>query len=253
MAVSRLAAARGGRAAMRAFLMTTAIVIAAGLTAAVQAQAQQPQATAEARVIVTGEGAVSVAPDYAEIRSGVITRAQTAKEATDANSKLMTAVTTALLGAGIEQKDIQTSRFSVQPLYTSPQPGAAQRLTGFSVSNQVEVTVRQIAKVSDILDRLIASGASDVGSVEFLHSDPSKVLDQARQAAVADARRKADLYARAAGLNLGPVVWITEDSGYAPPMPMGGMRALAAAPAVPISIGEGTLRAQITVGFDLAR
>jgi len=116
------------------------------------------------------------------------------------------------------------------------------------------VTIRQIAKVGDILDRLVTAGATDAGSVEFLHSELSKALDGAREAAVADARRKAELYAQAAGIKLGGVAWITEDSGYAPPVRMMAARGPAAAgTAVPISSGEDTLRVQITVGFDIAR
>jgi uncharacterized protein YggE len=228
-------------------------VAIAMLGVAAPAQAQQPPAAPQARIVVIGEGSITAAPDYAEISSGVTTRGKTAKEAADANAKTMAAVTAALSSSGIEQKDIQTSRFSVQPVYASPQPGTEQKLTGFSVSNQVRVKIRQIGKVGDILDRLIENGATDVGSVEFLHSDTAKLLDQARESAVADARRKAELYAHAAAQNLGGVAWITEDSGYAPPMPMTMMRA-AAAPgmAVPISAGEDTLRVRITVGFDLA-
>ncbi len=144
-----------------------------------------------------------MAPDYADIDCGVTTKAKTAKDATDANSRAMAAVAAALHGAGIEQKDIQTTRFSLQPVYAPPQPNTEPKLTGFSVSNQFRVTIRQIGNVGDILDRLIAAGATDVGSVEFLHSDTSKALDQARTAAIADAKRKAELYAQAAGLTLG--------------------------------------------------
>jgi uncharacterized protein YggE len=220
---------------------------------AVPAHAQQPPAALQARIVVIGEGSATATPDYAEISSGVTTRGKTAKEAADANAKAMVAVAAALSSSAIEQKDIQTSRFSVQPVYASPQPGTEQRLTGFSVSNQIRVKIRQIGKVGDILDRLIESGATDVGSVEFLHADTAKLFDQAREAAIADARHKADLYAHAAGQNLGSVAWITEDSGYAPPMPMPMMRA-AAAPGMPmpISAGEDTLRVRITVGFDFA-
>jgi hypothetical protein len=227
------------------FLATVMLGVAA------PARAQQQPSAPQARIVVIGEGSITAAPDYAEITGGVTTRGKTAKEAADANAKTMVAVTAALSSSGIEQKDIQTSRFSVQPVYASPQPGAEQKLTGFSVSNQVRAKIRQIEKVGDILDRLIESGATNVGSVEFLHSDTAKLLDQARESAIADARRKAELYAHAAGQNLGGVAWITEDSGYAPPMPM--MRAVAApGMAMPISAGEDTLHVRITVGFDLA-
>ncbi len=222
------------------------------LAADIPAQAQQPSAEPPARIIVIGEGSVSVAPDYADIGCGVTTKTKTAKEATDANSKAMAAVAAALHSAGIEQEDIQTTRFSLQPVYAPPQPNTELKLTGFSVSNQFRVTIRQIAGVGDILDRLIGAGATDVGSVEFLHSDPSTALDQARTAAIADAKRKAALYAQAAGLTLGGVGWITEDSGYTPPMPFGAMRAAPAMAAVPIAAGEDTLRVRVTVGFDVA-
>jgi len=217
------------------------------------AWAQQPSTTAaEAGLIVSGEGSVSVPPDHARVSSGVITRAKTAREATDANSKLMTAVMASLRDAGIADKDIKTSRFSIQPVYPPPQPGVDQKVSGYSVSNQLDVTIRQIAKVGDILDRLVSAGVSDVGNIAFLVDDQSKLLDQAREAAVADARRKADIYARAAGVKLGGVVWITEDTGVVPPFAAGAVRAMAAK-AVPISTGEDTLKVSITVGFEIAR
>jgi uncharacterized protein len=222
--------------------------------AVAQAQAQAQALPPEARIVISGEGSVSVAPDSAEIRAGVVTRAKTAAEAADANAKQMGAVVAALTGAGIERTDIQTAQFSLQPVYASPQPGSEQKLTGFSASNQVTVKVRQIGKAGDILDRLTAAGASDVGNVTFLHSHLSEELDQARRAAFADARRKAELYARAAGLNLGAVVWITEEGDARPPMSMRTRTFGAALPSsTPILSGEDTLRAQVTVGFDVAR
>ncbi len=251
MAASRATATLAVRAASRVFVSGAALFAALVLVAAVPAQAQQSQTLPSARIIVSGEGSVTVPPDYAEITSGVATRGKTAKEATDANSKLMAAVNAALQNAGVAQNDIQTSRFSVQPVYGPPQPNSAPKLAGFSVSNQLSIRIRQIAKVGEILDALIAAGATDAGSVQFLHSDPSKALDQARQAAMADARRKAQLYAQASGLTLGGVAWITEEPAYAPASPMGGVRMLSAAPSVPIAAGEDTLRVQITVGFDV--
>lgn len=88
--------------------------------------------------------------------------------------------------------------------------------------------------------------------MQFLHSDISKALDGARQAAIADARRKAQIYAQAAGLSLGSVIWITEEPAYALPYPMAAARAYSAATPTPIAAGEDTLRVQTTVGFDIA-
>jgi len=249
-------ARRSGRfalqAASRRFLAAAAMA-AVAIFAAPCAQAQQRPAQAEARVIVVGEGSVHVAPDYAQIRGGVTTKGKTVKEATDANSKVMAAITAALLSAGVAQTDIKTAQFSIQPVYAPSQPQAEPKLVGYSDSNQITVTVRALGKVSDTLDRMVDAGATDIGNVSFLHSDPAKALDQAREAAVADARRKAELYAHAAGFTLGRVAWLTEDTGTMPPVPMPMFRAQASMTApVPISAGEDTLRVQITIGFDIA-
>jgi hypothetical protein len=234
---------------MRLTLFACAIsVLIAGAFAA-PAEAQQTTSERQANIVVAGEGSVSVAPDYAEITAGVTTKAKTAKEAADANAKLMTAVIAALVDGGIAKKDIQTSQFSVQPVYTT-QVNAEPKLTGFSASNQVTVTIRQIDKVGDIADHLVSAGATNIGNLAFLHSDMSKLLDQARESAVADARRKAELYARASGVTLGRVVLINENSTYAPFAK--AVRSAAFAAAAPIATGEDTLRVEITVGFDIA-
>jgi uncharacterized protein YggE len=247
---------------MRKFTMTfiiparfqlLAIAFAVASLAASPALAQQ-QSSGDAGIVVVGEGSVNVPPDHAQIRSGVTTRAKTAKEAADANSKIMSAVTAALRDAGIAAKDIQTSQFSIQPVYAQSEPRTEPKLTGYSVTNQVIMKVQQIAKLGEILDRLVTAGATDVGNIQFLVAEPSKALDQAREAAVADAKRKAELYARASGLALGHIVWITEDASFAPPMPMKALQAGAARGiSVPISAGDDTLQARITVGFEITR
>jgi uncharacterized protein YggE len=232
--------------------LTTALSVAAA-----QAQAPEQKSQTEGRVIVTGEGSITVSPNYAQIRSGVTTDAKTVKEASDANTKLMSAMVQALLSFGIAQKDIQTSQFSIEPIYTSQSKlsgYSADKLSGYRVSNQVRVTVRQISQVGEILDRLIKAGATDVGNIAFLVSEPEKALDQAREAALADARRKAELYARVAGIRLGRVAWITESSSYVPAF--AGDVTIARqkqAREVPIQGGEETLRASINVGFDIAQ
>ena len=233
-------------------LCVAAWLAAAVFAAAPRARADTPAVQPTARIVVIGSGKVSAPPDYADVTCGVVSKAKTAKEATDTNSKTMNAIVAALRDAGIDRKDIQTAGFSLQPVYAPPQPNTEPRLTGFSVSNQFRVTIRDIQQVGGVLDRLIAAGATDVGNVAFEHGDPAKLLDQARAAAIADARRQAEVYARAAGLTLGAVVFISEDSNapvlFAPRM---ALRA-AAAPAIPIAIGEDSLTAQVTVGFDVA-
>jgi uncharacterized protein len=228
-----------------------ALLAAFVLAAAVPARAQEPYAVPQARIIVSGEGSVQAAPDFAVITVGVTTQGVTAKAATDANSRAMSAVAAALRDAGIAPNDIQTEHFSVQPIYANTQSNSQPRVSGFAVTDQVAVTVRQIDKVGDVLDRAITAGANDVGGVQFLHDDPSKTLDAARAAALADARRKAELYARTAGLTLGAVSWVVEDQATTP-QPRFLAARMAASP-VPIAAGEDTLSVRITAGFDVAR
>jgi uncharacterized protein len=235
-----------------------ALVAVTFATAAAQAQPAESKSPAQARVIVVGEGSVTVAPDYARLNSGVSTNAKTVKEASDSNSKVMAAMIAALVDAGIAKKDIQTTQFSIEPIYTSVSSNSsngAPKLSSFRVSNQVNVTIHEIGRVGDILDRLVKAGATNVGNIEFLFSEQQKVLDQARERAIADARHKAELYAQASGVNLGRVAGITESSDFEPIAPLGVARPKLASPArsVPIERGEDTVTARVTVGFDIAQ
>ena len=218
---------------------------------AATAQAQGAESSPQARVIVVGEGSVTVTPDYARISSGVTTSAKTVKEAGDTNAKIMTNIIQTLVDAGIAKKDIRTSQFSIEPVYVSPTPPGGPKLSGYRVANQVNVTIHQIAQVGDILDRLVKAGATDAGSITFLVSDREKTLDQAREAAFTNARHKAELYAHAAGVNLGHIAWITESSDVAPILD-GEVRAMKPAERMPIEVGENTITARVTVGFDIA-
>ena len=164
----------------------------------------------------------------------------------------MAGVIAILADDGIAKKDIQTSEFSIEPVYASPTPPGGPKLSGYRVSNQVNVTIHQISQVGEILDGLVKAGATDAGNVAFLVSDREKVLDQAREAAIANARHKADLYAHASGLTLGHIVWITESSDFEPFAPMQG-RLASATKRVPIEAGEDTITARITVGFDIGQ
>jgi hypothetical protein len=216
------------------------LLIVAGLAVA-------PVHAAERLVTVTGEATIAVAPDTAMMRIGVSSQDKTAREASEANARQMTAVLNAMKNAGVGDRDIQTSRLSLQPQY-DPNKGGTARLTGFQASNQVTVRIRDIDKLPNVLDRAIAAGANEMSGIEFVVSEQSKLLDQARDDAIADARRKAELYAKAAGAKLGHVVSITEEGSAPPPRPMQAMRA----GAVPIAPGEQTLRAMVTVSYELA-
>lgn len=218
-------------------LLSTLIV---GMALALPAQA------AERLVTVTGEATVSVAPDSAVIRIGVTSIGKNAREASDANAKKMTVVLAAIRDSGIAERDIQTSRLSLQPQYDPNKAGPA-RLLGFQVTNQLTVKIRDIEKLPSILDNAIGAGANEMSGIEFVVSEQSKLLDQARDEAVADARRKAALYAETAGGKLGKVVSITEEGASAPPRPIAALRA----GAVPVAPGEQTLRASVSISYEL--
>jgi uncharacterized protein YggE len=200
-------------------------------------------------VTVTGQASVRAAPDTALIRIGVTSQGKTAHEASDANAKHMTAVMNAIKAGGIAERDIQTSRLSLQPLYDSK--GGTTRLLGFRVTNQLTVTIHDIGRLPALLDRAIAAGANEMSGIEFIVSAQSKLLDQARGEAIADAHRKAALYAKAAGAKLGHVVAIAEEGAPTPPRHFAAMRA--GAGAVPVAPGEQTLHATVTVSYELAQ
>jgi uncharacterized protein YggE len=197
-------------------------------------------------VTVGGEATIAVAPDTAIIRIGVTSQGKNAREASEANARQITAVLAAIKASGIDDRDIQTSRLSLQPQYDPNKSGTA-RLTGFQVTNQLTVRIHDIGKLPDILDRAIAAGANEMSGIEFAVSQQSRLLDQARAEAVADARRKAELYAQAAGAKLGRVLQIADESAPAPRPLVQAMRA----GAVPVAPGEQMLRVAVTVSYEL--
>jgi uncharacterized protein YggE len=160
----------------------------------------------------------------------------------------MSGVLAAIKASGVADKDVQTSRLSLQPQYDTSKGGPA-RLLGFQVTNQVTVRIRDIGEMPNVLDKAIGAGANEMSGIEFIVSDQSKLLDEARDEAIADARRKAELYAKAAGGKLGPVVSISEEGVPLPPRPVAAMRAAA----IPVAPGEQTLRAVVTVSYELAQ
>jgi uncharacterized protein YggE len=199
-------------------------------------------------VTVVGEASIALAPDLALVRAGVTTQGKTAREASEANNKALAPLMAALKESGIEDRDIETARLSVQPVYEQNR-GAAGRIAGFQASNQVTIKLRAIARVADVVDRLIAAGATDFAGVEFRVSTPSPALDEARTQAVADARRKAEIYAKAAGAGVGRALSIEEGLAQGP-IPL---RSAPTALSTPIAPGEQTLHLAVTVSFELQR
>ncbi len=197
-------------------------------------------------ISVTGEATVNAAPDAAQIEGGVSSDARTAREASDANNAAMGKVLLALKGTGIAEKDYQTSRLSLQPQYAQNKSGP-NTVTGYRASNRVIVKVRDIGKIANVIDTLMTAGANELGGINFTVSNASKLLDEARPQAIADARRKAEIYATAAGVTLGAPISISE-GGFAPPAPM--LRKMSAEFAsAPIAPGEETLHLTVSVSW----
>ncbi|MEA2863071.1 MAG: uncharacterized protein QOC84_1027 [Bradyrhizobium sp.] len=222
-----------------------AAAIAATLLAApVSAQTQAP-----AMISVTGEATMSAPPDLAQIDGGVTSEAKTAREASDANNNAMGKVLLALKGAGIEEKDFQTSRLSLQP-ESAPNRGGGGPATivGYRASNRVTVKLRDVSKLANVIDAMVGAGANDIGGISFRVSNASKLLDDAREQAIADARRKAEIYARAAGVALGAPLSIAEENNVAP-VPYRRMAAGMAVAATPIAQGEETLQVTVSVSW----
>jgi uncharacterized protein len=222
---------------------TFAVAIAAGALLAAPARAQN---AAPATISVTGEATVSVPPDLAEVDGGVTTEAKTAREASESNNVAMGKVLLALKGAGIAEKDIQTSRLSLQP-QNAPNRSGPPVIVGYSASNRVTIRVRDVTKVADVIDTLVSAGANDIGGIHFSVSAASKLLDDAREQAIADARRKAEIYAKATGVTLGSPLSISEEGSPAP-MPFRKMVGAMAA-AAPVAQGEETLAVIVNVSW----
>jgi uncharacterized protein len=216
-------------------------VVTATLVAPALAQMAPPPA-----ISVTGEANVSVAPDQAQIDGGVTSDAKTAREASDANNAAMGKVLLALKGAGIEEKDYQTSRLSLQPQY-APNRAGPSPVVGYRASNRVTVKIRDVTKVANVIDVLVGAGATDIGGIHFSVTQASKYLDEAREKAVADARRKAELYAKAAGATLGEAISITEEG--APTPIFRGKMATPMAAGAPVAQGEETLSVTVHVSW----
>jgi uncharacterized protein len=220
-----------------------ALAVAAATWLAAPAMAQVPPPA----ISVTGEATVSVPPDQAQIDGGVTSDAKTAREASDANNAAMGKVLLALKGAGIDEKDYQTSRLSLQPQY-APNRSGPSPVAGYRASNRVTVKLRDVAKVASIIDVLVGAGANELGGINFMVSQASKLLDDAREKAIADARRKAEIYAKAAGVTLGEPLNISEEGGSGPPVFRSKMAAPMAAGA-PVAQGEETLSVSVSVSW----
>lgn len=234
-------------------MKTKTVLVTALAMALTFGTALRAETSAERQIQVSGEGRVEVSPDLAVITLGVTKEANEASEAMALVSEDMSAVVQELRAVGIAAKDLQTQQISLHPVWSNGgllSSGSDQRrITGFSASNTVNLRVRDLDQLGEVLDRVLRAGANQFQGLRFDVADQAELQDQMRANAVADARHKAQILAEAAGVTLGPVRSITDlhQGGGRPVMAM----EMARSSAMPIEAGELSFSHSVQVVFDL--
>jgi uncharacterized protein len=230
-------------------------VAALALALAPLGYASAQTSTAEVRITGTkldiiASGEAHRMPDLATISAGVVTQAGNAGKAMADNASRMTATIEALKKAGVAARDIQTRSIQLSPQYryTDGQPPV---LTGYQASNNVSLRLRDLARAGSVLDALVAAGANQINGPDLSVDQPEGALDEARTAALATARARAELYAKAAGLRVARIVAISETGGGEAPVRPMPMMAMAKRDATPIQAGEDVLSVTLQVTFEL--
>ena len=201
-------------------------------------------------IVVPGTGRVSVVPDVADLRLGVAVARPKVDAARSEAARLMDAILAAVDGAGVARRDVRTTMLSIQPRYDY-RDGRPPTLTGYELANVVEVTVRDLAKLGDVVDASLAAGATSMDGLTFRVADPAPVEREARRLAMADARSRAEVLAAEGGLAIEGVSDIVEGAASRPPMPFPkAERMLAAADAAtPVEAGALEVAVSVTVTF----
>ncbi len=217
----------------------------------VQAQEAASPAAVSRTITVVGEGQVMIQPDVARANFGVEVVRPTVREALDENKVTMDAVLAALAEQGIEERDIQTTGFSIYAERFGPQGPLPEDQVNYRVSNNVTVIIRDLASVGTVVDATVEAGANNIYGIEFRLDDPSVVESEARESAIADAKAKAEELAELTGVSIGGVVSISEviSNGYfSSNFAQNASMALGGA-ATPISPGELQLTMQLQVSY----
>ena len=199
-------------------------------------------------ITMSGHGEAHGQPDMATLSAGVSVDAPTAAAALTNANRNMQGVLAALKKLGVPDKDIQTRDFSVRPQYATGN-GEATRVTGYQVTNEVEVRLQDVSKLGPALDALVTAGANQINGVSLSIHDPAPLLADARASAVVDARAKAETFAKAAGVNLGSILSINEN-GNSGPRPI-VFAAMAKVASVPVALGEETISADVTIAWEI--
>ena len=211
----------------------------------------EPTTPSEPTISVTGTGRVVVTPDIADLRLGVSVTKPTVKGARATAAQTMTNVIAAIKKLGIADKDIQTTNLSLQPVYTYPPNGGTPKLTGYTLSNTVAVTIRDLDKIGDVIDDSLTAGATTMDGVSFRNENPAAAEEQARKEAMTQAKAKAETLASSAGIKITGVSSISETSAPVPyPVPYFGTAAGAAQDAsTPVQVGTNEVVVNVAVVY----
>jgi len=232
-------------AAMIAALVV-ALVALGGCTKVITA----PAGSAANTVTASGTGTAQATPDTAEMSFGVSTSSSNAKTALDDASKVAEQITAAVKKAGVDSKDIQTRDVSVYP--QSADQNGKQVVTGYQASMSVQVKVRDIGTLGDVISAANSAGANSISGPSFTVADPAPTRAVAIDKAVADARKNAEAMAKAAGKNVGEVLSLSSSDVSSIPGPMLAADAGAlSAKSVPIEVGQLDIVSNVTVIFEL--
>lgn len=200
-------------------------------------------------VTASGEGKTVAAPDMAEMYFGVSVQAEQAAAALEQASATAEKISSAIKGAGVDAKDIQTANVSVYP--EQDYSGNKVVVTGYRATIQVRAKIRDITTVGDVITAASDAGANEIGGPSFTLADDSTVRNEAIALAIADARTRAEAMAKAAGKSLGEIISVSE-SGVSVPIYATDMAAARAEGAsVPIETGQLDITASVTVVFEL--
>jgi uncharacterized protein YggE len=230
----------------RIVMITAALFAAATLIEAGTTMAAEDQKSAERHVSVAATGNVAAEPDMAYVSIGVLVDADTAKDGLARNSNVIAKLIDGLKALGIAPEDIQTTSVNVGPRYVQGKDSQPPTFSGYRVTNQVRLTVREIKRLGEILDAAVTLGANQVNGVTFDISNAETLKDEARKQAMVNAKRRAELYATAAGAQLGNVLTVSEDVNAGPwVMPSAGLQA------APIEAGRRTLTVGVHVTYGL--
>lgn len=202
--------------------------------------------TATGTIVVTGTGRVAVEPDVADLRLGVTLTKPSVEAARADAAATMDAILRGVDGAGVPRADVRTAMISVQPRYDY-RDGRAPVLTGYEIANLVEISVRDLSRLGDVIDATLAAGATSMDALTFRLADPVPGEREARRQAMAEARSRADVLAEAAGLTIVGVSDIIEGQPIRPPGPVAKAERLALAADIATPIEAGMLEVAVTV------